>query len=214
MLRALPESAERNARELELQLTLGMAQMATKGYASPDAEQTHRRSRELCVRLNETRRLVRVPWGLHTCLLNAGELMPAYELAREMRDLADRLDDQRSITESLPALGTTLAFMGDVTGARDALERIFELSPIGEHRYCGSLFVLDPCVTSLSMLARVLARMGQLDDALGRAVASLDLANGLPIRRASPTRSSGWAGPITREGSTTRHATSWQPRWR
>jgi tetratricopeptide (TPR) repeat protein len=179
-LRALPESAERDARELELQLTLGMAQMATKGYASPDAELTHRRSRELCVRLNETRRLVRVLWGLHTCLLNAGELMPAYELAREMRELADRLDDPRSITESLHALGTTLAFMGDVTGARDALERIFELSPIGEHRYCGSLFVLDPCVTSLSMLARVLARMGQLDDALGRAVASLDLANGLP----------------------------------
>ncbi|HEY9227854.1 MAG TPA: tetratricopeptide repeat protein, partial [Gemmatimonadaceae bacterium] len=178
-LRALPESTDRDARELEFLLTLGMAQMATKGYASPEAERTHRRSRELCVRLNETRRLVRVLWGLHTCLINAGELLPAHELAGEMRELADRLNDPSSIIESLHALGTTLAFMGDVEAARVALERIFELSPLGEHRYCGSLYVLDPCVTSLSMLARVLARMDRIDDALARAMASVDLANGL-----------------------------------
>jgi tetratricopeptide (TPR) repeat protein len=178
-LRALPESAERDARELEFVLTLGIAQMATKGYASPETEQTHRRSRELCVRLNETRRLVRVLWALHTCLLNSGQLTPAHELALEMRELADRLGDLPSIIESLHALGTTLAFMGDFRGARDALERIFELSPTGEHRHAGSLYVLDPWVTSLSMLARVLARMGRFDEALERALASLDLANGL-----------------------------------
>ena len=178
-LEAFPESRDRDARELEFLLTLGMAQMATKGYASAEAERTHRRSRELCVRLNETRRLVRVLWGLHTSMVNAGDLMPAYELAQEMRELADRLGDPPTIIESLHALGTTLAFMGDVADAHAALERIFELSPVGEHRYCGSLYVLDPCVTSLSMLARVLARMGRVDDALRRAMESVDLANGL-----------------------------------
>jgi tetratricopeptide (TPR) repeat protein len=178
-LRALPDSPERDTRELEFLMTLGMAQMATRGYASPETEQTHRRARELCVRLYETRRLVRVLWALHTCLLNAGELRQAHELAREMRDLADRLGDPSSLIESLHALGTTLAFMGDLAGACEALEWIFVVSPLGEHRYCGSLYVLDPCVTSLSMLARVLARMGRLDDALERALASLDLANGL-----------------------------------
>ena len=178
-LEALPQSRDRDARELEFLLTVGMAQMATKGYASPEAERTHRRSRELCVRLNEPRRLVRVLWGLHTSMVNAGDLMPAYELAQEMRELADRLGDPPTIIESLHALGTTLAFMGDLAQAHAALERIFELSPVGEHRYCGSLYVLDPCVTSLSMLARVLARMGRVEDALHRAMQSVDLANGL-----------------------------------
>ena len=58
-LLALPESRERDTRELEFSLLLGMAQMATCGYAAPEVEMTHRRCRELCVRLGERRRLVR-----------------------------------------------------------------------------------------------------------------------------------------------------------
>ena len=174
---SLPESRERDTRELEFSLILGMAQMATCGYAAPEVEKTHRRSRELCLRLNETRRLVRVLWGIHTCLVNSGELVPALELSREMRQVADALDNPASIMVSLHALGTTLAFMGDLAGAREALERTLTLSPIGQFR--GSLYVLDTGVTSLSMLARVLARMGFLDEAVERAVTSVDLAKRL-----------------------------------
>jgi tetratricopeptide (TPR) repeat protein len=178
-LLSIPESRERDARELEFSLILGMAQMATHGYAAPEVESIHRRSRELCLRLNEKRRLVQVLWGLHTCLINAGELIAALKLAREMRQLADALADPASITESLHALGTTLAFMGDLVVAREALERFFTLSPVGQHRFCGSLYVLDPCVTSLSMLARVLARMGFLDEAVEKAATSVALAEEL-----------------------------------
>ena len=178
-LPSLPESPERDSRELAFSLTLGIAQMATRGYAAPEVERTHRRSRELCLRLNETRRLVRVLWGLHTCLVNAGKLVAALELSREMRQVADALADQAAIVESLHALGTTLAFMGDLLGAREALERIFAISPISQHKSCGSLCLLDTCVTSLSMLARVLARMGFLDEAIDKAAASRDRANRL-----------------------------------
>lgn len=178
-LLSLPESRERDARELELCLILGMAQMATRGYAAPEVEATHQRSRRLCLQLNEQRRLIRVLWALHTCLINAGELTRALELSREMRETAGALADPASIVESLHALGTTLAFMGDLVDAREALEQVFTLSPIGEHRFCGSLYVLDPCVTSLSMLARVLARMGFLDEAVEKAVTSVHLANHL-----------------------------------
>jgi tetratricopeptide (TPR) repeat protein len=120
---------------------------------------------------------VRVLWGIHTCLVNSGELVPALELSREMRQVADALDNPASIMVSLHALGSTLAFMGDLAGAREALERTLTLSPIGQFR--GSLYVLDTGVTSLSMLARVLARMGFLDEAVERAVTSVDLAKRL-----------------------------------
>ena len=178
-LLSLPESHERDSRDLEFSLILGMARMAACGYGAPEVETTYRRSRELCLRLNKKRRLVRVLWGIHTCLVNAGQLVPSLELSREMRQVADSLGDPASIIESLHALGTSHAFMGNLPDAREALERIFALSPIGQHKFCGSLYLLDTCVTSLSMLARVLARMGLLDEAIQKAETSVDLANQL-----------------------------------
>jgi tetratricopeptide (TPR) repeat protein len=179
-LLSLPESRDRDARELEFSLTLGLAQMATCGYAAPEVETTYRRSWELCLRLHETKRYVRVLWGVHTCLINAGKLVPALELAKEMRQVADTSGVTASIVESLHALGTTLAFMGDVAGAREALERIRTfLSPIDQHQFRGSLYVLDTGVTSMSMLARVLARMDLFDEALEMAVTSVQLAKEL-----------------------------------
>jgi tetratricopeptide (TPR) repeat protein len=178
-LLSLPESRERDSRELVFSLTLGMAQMATCGYAAPEVEKTHRRSQALCLRLNEKRRLLQVLWGLHTCHVNAGELVSALELSREMRQVADELANPASIVESLHALGTTLAFMGDLVGARKAMEKIFTIVPVGQHEFRGSLYVLDPCVTSLSMLARLLALMGFLDEAVEKADTSVSLANQL-----------------------------------
>ncbi len=122
---------------------------------------------------------MRVLWGIHTCLVNAGELVPALELSKEMRKVADELGDPASIIVSLHALGTTHAFMRQVTDAREVLERILTLSPIGHHKLGGSLYVLDTFVTSMSMLARVLARLGFLDEAVERAAASVSLANEL-----------------------------------
>lgn len=178
-LLSLPESNERDARELQFSLMLGISQMAVRGYAAPEVEITHRRSWALCLKLNEKRRLVRVMWGVHTCHVNSGELAAALTLAREMRQLADASGDPASIAESLHALGTTLAFMGDFVAARKALEAIFPILPVGGHKMAEAVYVLDPCVTSLSMLAMVLARLCLFDEALERANAAVALANEL-----------------------------------
>lgn len=175
-LLALPESTERDRTELLFTLTLGMSLMSTHGYATPEVERTHRRSRELCVKLNDTKRLMRVLWGLHTCDINGSKLAPALETALEMRKIADASGHPPSIVESLHALGTTYAFMGRTCEAIQALERIFQVVPVERHSFRGALYVLDPCVTSLSMLARVLALAGRLDEALQRAEESARIA--------------------------------------
>ena len=178
-LNALPESRDRDAQELGFTLTLGLSLMATRGYAVPEVERTHRRSRELCIKLHETRRLLSVLWGLHTCEGTAGDLVGALDVAREMRTVAEASADPIAIIASLHALGTTLAFMGRLQEAREPLERIFATYPVSQHVYHGSLYVMDPCVTSLSMLARLLAFMGYLDQAIEKAAASVDLATRL-----------------------------------
>lgn len=179
LLVTLPESKQRDEQELLFSLTLGMALMSTRGYAAPEVEQTHRRSRGLCLKLNEFRRLVPVLWGIHTCETNGGRLVAALATASEMREAAERLQQKDAIVESLHAYGTTLAFLGRLPEARQALEQIFAIAPVSQHEFRGSLYVLDPLVTSLSMLARLLTLTGQLALAMQRAFEAVELANRL-----------------------------------
>jgi tetratricopeptide (TPR) repeat protein len=175
----LSESAGRDARELEVSLVFGLAMMVTKGYAAPEVERVHRRSRELCLRLNDFRHLVPVLWGIHTCLVNSGDFIPSLELAEEMSRVAASQNDPEFLIQSLHATGTSLAFMGRVREARVALEQGIQLLASPQRKSRRSLYILDTSVTLLCMLARVLARLDLRDEALEKAQASLEVANRL-----------------------------------
>jgi adenylate cyclase len=69
--------------------------------------------------------------------------------------------------------------MGRLVEALYALERIFVLQPVSGQRPGGSLYLLDPRVTSLSMLARLHAYLGYLDQSLDKASESVGLAKQL-----------------------------------
>lgn len=174
-----PESRQRDEQELLYSLTLGMALMSTRGYAAPEVERTYRRARELCLALNETRRLVPALWAIHTCLTNSGRLGEALAVAREMEQAAAALQHRDSLIEALHATGTTLAFMGRLTEARQALERIFEIAPVSQHEFRGTLYVLDPLVTSLSMLGRLLTLIGESESSMRTAREAVELAGRL-----------------------------------
>jgi class 3 adenylate cyclase len=59
----LPPSSERDASELELRTLLGGALIATRGFASPEVEQSYGRARVLCRQLGDTPQSLR-PRGL------------------------------------------------------------------------------------------------------------------------------------------------------
>jgi tetratricopeptide (TPR) repeat protein len=175
----LAESLQRDASELEFSLILGLALMVTRGYAAPEVENVHRRARELCLRLHDTKRIVRVLWGIHTCLVNAAEFDASLEVAEEMQRIAISRGDADGHVQSLHALGTTLCFMGRVSEGRHALERALEILALSEERTRRSVYILDTQVACLSMLARALTRMDLPDEALATASASLDRASKL-----------------------------------
>jgi tetratricopeptide (TPR) repeat protein len=178
-LSTLPVSRDRDFRELHFSLVQGLSLMVTRGYAAPEVERAHRRSRELCIALNEKRHLIPVLWSIHICEVDAGNLQSALEVAQEMRQAAEGPTDQFAKIESLHALGTTLAFMGRLVEARESLEAIFEGDSTSRPAFHHSLYVMDPYVTSLSMLARLLVLMGWLDQAVVKAADSAELAGRL-----------------------------------
>jgi DNA-binding winged helix-turn-helix (wHTH) protein len=64
VLATLPETPTRVQQELDLQIALGPALMATKGHAAPEVETAYARARELCQRMGDTPQVFPVLWGL------------------------------------------------------------------------------------------------------------------------------------------------------
>ena len=123
LLNTLPDTPERTQQELELQVALGPALIATKGRAAPEVEQTYARARALCAQLGETPQLVPTLTGLSLFYRNRGELATARELGEQLDRLAQRAADPMSRLEAHDALGSTLFFLGEYAAARTHLEQ-------------------------------------------------------------------------------------------
>lgn len=165
-LGALPESIDRDKLELPLSMTLGISLMATKGYAAPEVVRTHIRSRELSHKLGDTRRLFPVLWALCSAYMIAGRLPQSIEVAHEMVDSAEAGDDPAMLVEALNSLGSTLSYMGRLEESRRHFERILGIYDPARQSFSMTIYLLDPLVTTLSVLSRTQALSGLLDEAL------------------------------------------------
>ena len=64
LLQTLPDTTERNQRELALQVALGVPLVATKSWAAPEVGTVYLRARELCEEVGDTPELFPTLWGL------------------------------------------------------------------------------------------------------------------------------------------------------
>jgi class 3 adenylate cyclase len=104
LLVTLPDTPSRVQQELDMQLMLGLAFVATKGQGSPEAEQTYARARALCEQMGETPQLLPVLWGLSRVYSARGAMQPARELREQLLALAQRQDDPALLLSSYSAL--------------------------------------------------------------------------------------------------------------
>ena len=86
-LKVLPESAERNRRELELQTKIGPAIIATRGYADPQVGRCYRRAQALCETLGDTTNLVFALRGQVLTQQLAGDIAKAYSISKQMAEV-------------------------------------------------------------------------------------------------------------------------------
>jgi DNA-binding winged helix-turn-helix (wHTH) protein len=88
LLSKLPESAERDAMEVKLQLTLGNLQLPSKGYGAEEPETALLRVEELCERLGDRAALFDAEKGLITIHNIRGEIRGTLKRAERLFDLA------------------------------------------------------------------------------------------------------------------------------
>ena len=93
LVKALTDGRERAERELDLQMALGPALVATKSYSHPDVGRTYAGGWELCQQLEDDTRGFTTLRGQQLHHQSLQELEKAQHFAEEALRIAERLDD-------------------------------------------------------------------------------------------------------------------------
>jgi len=177
-LENLPDTPEHVQQELTLQIALGNALIAIKGYAAPEVRQTYARARELCRQMGETPQLLPVLYGLWANYLVAAEHRTAYKLGQEFLDAA-RSQDDPSVVVAHRAVGLSLLFLGELTLARTHFESIATLYHPEMHQALAFQYGQDPGASGLSVGTWVVWLLGYPEQSLDWAQEAVSLARSM-----------------------------------
>jgi len=179
VLATLPDTTDRLQHELDLHVTLGPAFIATRGYASPEAEHTFARAWEICQRLGEPPQRFPVLYGLCAWYWVGGKHRQARDQAEQFLHLAQRQEDAAPLMVAHRALGLPLYFMGEVAQAREHFAQSIALYDPQQHRTLAFAYGQDPGVAALALDAYALWLLGYPDQALRRSQEAYTLAQEL-----------------------------------
>ncbi len=179
MLKKLPESRSRAQQELALQIALGASLMPTKGYASPEVENVHRRARELYNEVGESPQFFPMLFGSWQFYSVRAEYNTARELGEQLVSMARGAHDPELLIEAHVARGNTLSFLGELVLAREHLEHAIALYDPQRYRSHDFVYAEDPGVHSLSYATLVLWLLGYPDQARKRSREAFAMAQEL-----------------------------------
>jgi predicted ATPase len=179
LLATRPDTPARAQQEIDLQMALGPALMATKGPAAPAVEQTYARARALCAQVGDTPQLLPTLWGLCRFYRARGALPTARELGEQLYRLAQRAVAPTHLLEAHDALGSTLFHLGEYAAAQTHLEQGIALSDPTAQQALALRHDVAPGVTCLAYAANILWCLGSPAQALRRGQEALALAQTL-----------------------------------
>lgn len=115
-LDTLPESPERDRREIEARTGLGLAQISTQGFATKDVEATYARAAELCAKASEVPFSVLV--GVWSVVLVRGDREGVERVVGQVRRVAESSADPTVLLVAHACLGSRAYYRGDYAEAK------------------------------------------------------------------------------------------------
>jgi predicted ATPase len=143
VLATLPETDARTQQELSLQITLGAALTAARGYAASEVETAYTRAYELGQHLGDTPQLLPVLWGLWFFAMGRAEYGRAQALGQYLWQVGQHVQDSTVLMAGHTALGTTLLFQGALAEAHLPMERAVSLYHPQQHRTIAVVYGMD-----------------------------------------------------------------------
>jgi class 3 adenylate cyclase/tetratricopeptide (TPR) repeat protein len=152
-LRLLPDTPERAATELEIQLSLGLCFIAVLGYSADETRQSFERARNLSADVGEPHKEVQALYGLWGHHWMRARHDRAIELGNTLLEKAGQLDDLIIRMVGYRALGSTLFTLGEFAQAREHLEQAMALGRRTNTGKSSLTFAVDPGMAAQLLLA-------------------------------------------------------------
>jgi tetratricopeptide (TPR) repeat protein len=122
-IKKLSESAERDARELELASTLAQVLLVTRGVTAPETRAAAEHARDLAEKSGNLAQLVVELFGIWRSVSLSGDLSTAGLIADRILDLAQREGSPTSCGFAYRAQMETSIYRGDLAGAEEHFAR-------------------------------------------------------------------------------------------
>jgi class 3 adenylate cyclase len=170
-IKKLPESPERDARELELASTLALVLVVTRGFTAPETRAAAERASDLAEKSGNLAQLVVQLFGIWRSLFFSGNYSAGVLLADRILDLAKREGSPASFGFAYHAQVVVSFFGGDPAGAEEHFARWsgFVDTP-------GFRQVHDAAVVTISRASLCAAALGRHDIARERIAQAITFA--------------------------------------
>lgn len=179
LLVTLPESRERDRREMRLRTALAMPLIATKGYAANEVDEALSRARALCMEVGEDAelfRVLRLLWAFQTV---RGDHARAFEAAQQILAMAESKGAPDLRLEADRVLGSSYFYLGRLLEARQHFERAIDFYDRKRDHGHVLIYGQDPGVSCLANESLTLWLLGYPEQALARAAEAVALAREL-----------------------------------
>jgi class 3 adenylate cyclase/predicted ATPase len=152
-LAELPDGPPRALAELDVQITLGTALVAAKGYASADVEATWTRAQQLCAVVGDVPQQFPALFGLWMYECVRANHRAALDLSTNVLRRAEAVQSDDLLIEAHLAMGISNFFLGEFVEARAHFDRVgvmYDAARHGGHRF---QFGQDPASVAMDYLS-------------------------------------------------------------
>ncbi len=167
VLQDLAQGQDRQRHELRLQLALGQASIAGKGFAAPETGRAYARAHELCLNLGNVPELFPILYGQSVFYFQRGALREAHEIASDLLRAGREQANGAAQMIGHRMIGSVMCQYGRFTESCDAFEAALALYDPVRDRNSGIVYAIDSrvmCLCWLSQLNLILGDPKQASD--------------------------------------------------
>ena len=178
----LPQSPERDGKELDLRTPLGAAWLALKGWAAPEVWSSFHPALGLAKSLSRHETLVPIYYGLYISVQTQGRVAESLDWVNEILATAEASGAQDLLIVGHRAACTAYFWLGDLTQSREHGDRVLALYNEDQHRHLADVMNSDPKTIAGMYVSFGAWMLGYPD----RAVQLSDAADAHARRRGNP----------------------------